>query len=1042
MAKKYGFVAKIGADTSGLTDALQEVEKDSAAINSEIRKLNKELKFDPENTVLAAQKLELMGIAAEKAAEKVRLLKEQEEAMNAALEKGDISAIEYSQYQREIESAARAVKAYADEVEKANGDTKGLNSSTDKAENNFEDIAKDVDSAADAMENASEKSSRLSDVIKGGVISDVITDGLRNFASILKSAGEAFVNFAGEGIGLASDLEEVKNVVDTTFGADSNKIYEFADTAAEKFGLSKLSAEQYAGTLGAIFKSSGITQGIDEMSISMAGLAADMASFYNLDTEGAFSKLRAGIAGETEPLKQLGINMNTVNLEAYALANGIEKSWESMSLAEQTTLRYNYILSQTADAQGDFARTSENFANQQRVLNENISTLKSDMGEKLIPAAKEFLNMVNDNMPLIKEAADYIGDELADSIEKLSDKAEEFIESGGLERTTDALMWIIDNGDKIITVGTGIAAVISAKKITDSATAAGSFVKEIGNLVGLSGGVNTTATAITGAGAAATSAAVSFNAVAAAMIAAALAAEGIKDITVDEWQAELKAHEETLNTILDETLAINEEAKAFNNLTNAKSEFFNPTEARSKALDELDKYTERRKELVKQLEDTARLSSLNAGDSDYAKHLRQQVKALEAEIQAIDDIQRQKISIIYKWGDEEIRAYEESNRARESAMRNEGKTNSDIVSDIWENITERTKAELARLDEEYAKHNITREQYLQQGIKYLEEHRNEESVEWWEWYDSLTAELAEITEAEKKQYEKNKSEKVDAILDLSESVTNAVKQAKKEEIQEWEKSSKEITDSVTKAYEDVTSAFESARDEYISAGELIGDKITDTSGTERYILSDFEAKTKELQKYQKDLEKLKDTGISDELMEQIMKLSYDNGDRQAYIQELLRMGDRERKAYYADITAYYREAKNVAALEVSDELAEADKAAADGIKKIYGSLPDDVYAEGVKTAQSYLSGIEETMRDANAIRFMGADFAAAETQKAILQSTATTDVSAINRGISAAVAKISATPVTINIAGQQIIRATVGEMLRENLITGGNNTYV
>ena len=188
MAKKYGFLAQIGADTSGLTDALKEVEKDSAAINGEIRKLNKELKFDPENAVLAAQRLELMGISAEKAAEKVRLLKEQEEAMNAALKKGDISAVEYSQYQREIESAARAVKAYADEVDKANGETRELSASADKAENNLEDIAKSADSAADAMNDAGTTSSRLSDVIKGGIISDVITDGLRNFASILKSA--------------------------------------------------------------------------------------------------------------------------------------------------------------------------------------------------------------------------------------------------------------------------------------------------------------------------------------------------------------------------------------------------------------------------------------------------------------------------------------------------------------------------------------------------------------------------------------------------------------------------------------------------------------------------------------------------------------------------------------------------------------------------------------------------------------------------------------------------------------------------------------
>ena len=174
----------------------------------------------------------------------------------------------------------------------------------------------------------------------------------------------ALVNFGKESLMLASDIEEVQNVIDVTFGRGAKQIEEFAKSAAEAYGLSELSAKQYTGTMGAMLKSSGLAVGAaQEMSIALTGLTGDLASFYNLDTDTAFEKIRSGISGETEPLKQLGIHMSVANLEAYALTQGITKSYNAMSQAEQVMLRYNYLVSVTADAQGDFARTSNSLAN-------------------------------------------------------------------------------------------------------------------------------------------------------------------------------------------------------------------------------------------------------------------------------------------------------------------------------------------------------------------------------------------------------------------------------------------------------------------------------------------------------------------------------------------------------------------------------------------------------------------------------------------------------------------------------------------------------
>ena len=135
-----------------------------------------------------------------------------------------------------------------------------------------------------------------------------------------------------------------------------------------------------------MMKSSGLAgDEIVEMSTDLAGLAADMASFYNLDFDTAFQKIRSGISGETEPLKQLGINMSVANLEAFALTKGITKAFDAMSQGEQTMLRYQYLMQATADAQGDFARTSDGFANASRMLETNLEQLKTNIGAVLLP---------------------------------------------------------------------------------------------------------------------------------------------------------------------------------------------------------------------------------------------------------------------------------------------------------------------------------------------------------------------------------------------------------------------------------------------------------------------------------------------------------------------------------------------------------------------------------------------------------------------------------------------------------------------------------
>lgn len=226
----------------------------------------------------------------------------------------------------------------------------------------------------------------------------------KSFAGIGKVIGgamavTALTAFARSAIQMGSDLAEVQNVVDVTFGGMSRSVSEWAKTASASFGLNELKTKKYVGTMGAMLKSSGLSSdSAVTMSKSLTGLAGDFASFYNLKHDEAFAKIRAGISGETEPLKQLGINLSIANMEAFALSKGINKTYNAMSQAEQSLLRYNYLMSASADAQGDFTRTSASWANQTRILANQWGSFKASFGQGLINLFAPIIRGINSIM--------------------------------------------------------------------------------------------------------------------------------------------------------------------------------------------------------------------------------------------------------------------------------------------------------------------------------------------------------------------------------------------------------------------------------------------------------------------------------------------------------------------------------------------------------------------------------------------------------------------------------------------------------------------
>ena len=223
--------------------------------------------------------------------------------------------------------------------------------------------------------------------------------------------GYGILEFGRNAFELGSAITEVENVVDVAFGSMADKAYEFASTAKEQFGLSELAAKQYSGTMMAMLNASGVAQdAAAKMSIGLAGLAGDLASFYNIETDEAFYKLRSAIAGEVEPMRQLGVSMTVANLEAYALSQGITKSWQSMTQAEQAMLRYNYIMAATSQQQGDYARTINSFANQWRLLTLNVQQFAATIGQGLIAAVLPAIQAINALFSVLQRAAEAFRD--------------------------------------------------------------------------------------------------------------------------------------------------------------------------------------------------------------------------------------------------------------------------------------------------------------------------------------------------------------------------------------------------------------------------------------------------------------------------------------------------------------------------------------------------------------------------------------------------------------------------------------------------------
>ena len=215
--------------------------------------------------------------------------------------------------------------------------------------------------------------------------------------------------FLKESIDLSSDLTEVENVVQQTFGKYQGMVEKFTQSSITDFGMSELTAKNVASRFQAMGTAMGFAQGqMANMSLELTKLTADMASFYNESQDDVAKRLQSIFTGETEPLRRYGLDLTQATLKEWALKQGLDADISSMSQAQKTLLRYQYVMQNTAAAQGDFARTSSSWHNQLVILTENFHTLQKVVGNFAITALKPFIAALNQALVYVVSFAETV----------------------------------------------------------------------------------------------------------------------------------------------------------------------------------------------------------------------------------------------------------------------------------------------------------------------------------------------------------------------------------------------------------------------------------------------------------------------------------------------------------------------------------------------------------------------------------------------------------------------------------------------------------
>lgn len=998
-SNKYGYMAKIGIDTTGVQQGLAEADAAMHTSSREMREVNNVIREGGNSAEMAAQRNQLYAEQVTQLNRRLEALKSVEEDINRARANGNINESEYRAYRREIEQTENALENLR-ERQRSIGENAG----------------KDYDKVVSALKNVEKVALATTGVVAA-----------------------ALGKLSSDALGAYSQYEQLVGGVETLFAGAEDIVLENAENAFKTAGIS---ANNYMETVTGF--SATLLQGLDGDTKKAAEIAdqalIDMADNANkMGTAMSsvqyayqgFAKqnytmldnLKLGYGGSQAEMARLINDSGVLNGKMVATAKNVKEIPFDKVIEAIHVIQENLGITGTTALEAE--TTLEGSMNKLKASWENALV---DIARPLDDFAQGGLTILNDNIDVIKDALVDMMEQIKPLLDDALVKLQEWIDGGGVQKLADGFVdtveFVIDHKDLILSLFAALEVALGAdristaikgfKDIKDAVSGVASVVNAASSGfsafgIGLSGWIGIAAIAIT-------------------------TAIGLKE-AIDNAAEKLSEHSDKVNELDEEYQELNETLKEFNELKKESIELANQEAATNldSAKATAQGYKDRIDVIEKALEESRKMYGTNnlQGKTIYytdiegnATHesfeeLSDQLGSLYHDYNAAIDVVNSYEETIEEAADNSVKHMGEVRDAAANSINNVGKTNREALDEVWANILdpEKLKEKMDEYDKELATHKIDNDEYLSKRKAYLESHRNEESEEWWKYYDKTIEEEKKAAdkaakeqekiqkEADKKQKEADnkKKEEVkkaweaaereqqekgyddewllaeykkvldtldkgsDLYLEYYDKWLKLRKSIQDDDLKEWDKSSKETVKSINKAYAEVNKAQEKAEKDYLKTGTALGKSVTEKGGKDRFVLNDLTEESKALEKYRKSMDELKATGISDDLLAGVMQFDYKDGSRQQFIDELLGMSEKQREQYYKDYAAYMEEVEKTGAYDVQDKLDEANQLAAQGVSDIYANMPDEAYQKGKETADSYLQGIIDSMSDYDSI---------------------------------------------------------------------------
>lgn len=1061
MANKYGYMAKIGIDTSGLQTSIKDVDTAVKSLSREMKAVDSVIAQSGESAEMTAQKNELYSQKIAKLTEKLTALKSVENNVLSARNNGNISAEQFREYEREVVSTESALKRLTEEQK---------------------NLGKAAEETGDKSEKGLEKT----------------TDALKKVEKVAMATTAAVTAALGklssDALSAYSQYEQLVGGIETLFAGAEDIVLENAENAFKTAGVS---ANNYMQTVTSF--SATLLQGLDGDTEKAARIAdqalIDMAD--NANKMGTamgsiqyayqgFAKqnytmldnLKLGYGGSQAEMARLINDSGVLNGQMVATAKNVKEIPFDKVIEAIHVIQTNLGITGTTAKEAE--STIEGSLNKLKASWENALV---EIAQPLDDFAQDGLTVLNDNVDEIKEALVDTMEEIKPLLDDTLEKVKDWIESGGLKELSENIVgtveFIINNKETLLGIFAALELALGAERISKAVSGlkdVTSAINGIGDAANTAvGGVDAMSMSLSG-----------WVAVATVTITTAMALKTAIDNAADR----LGEHSEEVNALEERTAAINEQRKALEELskTDTATAWRQADGGYKDTLVELAEISKRFEELKAKRESGGTVNE-NGGFTYYTdeeiRAMDDELMSLEIQKNALIALKREQSQILTQYNEQEIAVMEQHNAERADIISKSGNTAEEAVASAWEHIRATTKAKMDELDDQLATHKIDDTQYWAQRKAYLEAHRDEESEEWWKYYDAVTDHYDKLSKTEKTAADKSAKEAETALkdsyskrykalkrqqkengygdswladelkkmlseltegselyntyydkwLDLTDKISDATEKATEKEVKEWKTSADKVSDAVEKKYEQVQQAFEKAKSSYISALDLSASqkaeddvysrlglarpKNGEESADSQYDFSSdtIEKQTKELDEYTRNMERLEKSDIPEEYLENIRSMSFDK--RKEYVKELLKLSPERLKKHYADISKYYRSAERAGRSDTQSLKDDADKAAlaAKGsIQKSLSELGSDAYESGKAAAEAYWKGFKEYKADTD--KLMGV-------------------TSAGSGGTSSSAAAVTPVNLTINVNGKQVATVNTEDYLNKMKNEGG-----